>query len=675
MNHATLLQSPFPLGYPAASDSDFTGTQRQFAGSTGFPTDEDDGSRRVGGLGHPLAQPASMSISNGLRYSAQQSTMHDMPFAASPTILMSPTDSCSDTYSQASGPIYSHSTGIPYERMPDFRSRMPTLQPPTGISPTMQSPGTAVTGPPGIIGRSDGYPSAFALSRNPFPPLTALNDISRFPQYTSTPRTLDNPLDRPQNLIFGHSGNMLVEPGQRLSQSMTDAPPFDETNILHQIVTGNQTINPEIQAKIHKGFFEVEGKWTCYRRNYFSVSCSFTLHPWIHNAPLFIKFPDQGSERIRSFAMSISAIVTAQCGETRELVQHTPKRDKQSERKPGRIPLNPTQPPPLSSQGSVPNSNHLGFGLASHSTGMTMDYNSTYAGVQQPSEPATQHTFERIQFQKATANNGKRRAQQQYYNLVVELHAEIASGANKTQWVQIARKLSHPVVVRGRSPGHYKDGRRDNSTNMGPDGGSGASGNSGRGPLLPPGIAQSTRSHLTLMSYDASQRGGPHYGRPDYHQIITRDQSPLSGSPLMSSSSSPAFDMTIPMDHIDTMKHASSMDSYQDPTLVGTSPGYRKLEGPTSYRNQLSPFEYDSPSKDNGDPGPHFPDTLDPMMPMIQNDQDDPSHFTKRTSKFMPYHHSQSAPGGYDPVFSSRSADSNSYPRFDPISNSQSLCT
>ena len=227
--------------------------------------------------------------------------------------------------------------------------------------------------------------------------------------------------------MYGHPGNILLDPSSRSSQSTLDAPPFHETTILHPIVTNNQTIKPEIQAKIHKGFFQVDEKWTCYRRNYFSVSCSFSLRPWTSNVPLYVQLSNHTTENIRSFSMSISAIVNAQDNETRELVQHTPKRDKQSEKKPGRVTLQPQQPPPLVlNHGPSVGPNHLTFGGPSHASGMQMDYGSSYGNPQQPSQPPTSHTFERIQFQKATANNGKRRAQQQYYNLVVELYAEVS---------------------------------------------------------------------------------------------------------------------------------------------------------------------------------------------------------------------------------------------------------
>lgn len=473
-------------------------------------------------------------------------------------------------------------------------------------------------------------------------------------------------MDRPQGLLLGQHSGMVFEPTPRVSHPQ-DAPPFSDTAILQSIVSGNQTIKPEIQAKIHKGFFQVDEKWTCYRRNYFSVSCSFSLVPYLHG-PLYLKFTDHSTERILSFAMSISAIVNAQYGEIRELVQHTPKRDKQSERKPGKVVLQPSHPPPLVlGPGTTGVGSQHGFPLAaSPPSAMSVDYAAPYGSTPQASQPPTQHTFERIQFQKATANNGKRRAQQQYYNLVVELYAEITNpvGGEDTQWMKIARRISHPMVVRGRSPGHYKDGRRDSSTSMDPNGGRGGSGDGTGGAVLPPGIGPS-RAQL-LMSYD--QRGGPHYGRPDYHQMTAPDRSSLSESPHISSSSSSAFDISVlndSMDPMDSIKSTSSMDSYHDPGFGGMD---RKPE--SQYRFNLPPFGYDSVSKNSEEPT-SYPEAYDSMVSMMPHEhQHESSHYLKPPMKITPpgYHVS----GGYDPACSARTSDGGGpYGRYP---TSHSLC-
>ncbi|KAJ5324703.1 p53-like transcription factor DNA-binding [Penicillium atrosanguineum] len=456
---------------PATTEGDYIGSH-----VTGFPFDDDD-CQRVGAL-------ASIPVTNGVRYHAQQPAMQDLHH---PPAMQTA----------------SHASSIP-----------------------------------ALMGRSNTFSSTYTLHRGMGMPLTGVNDVSRAHQYSGTSRVLE------------------------------------ETSVLEAIVAEvggtQQTVKPDVQAKIGRGFFSSDGKWTCYRRNYFAVTCSFSLHPWPSTVPLYIRHPDQTLEPIRGFAMSISAIVNGQYGDTRELVQHTPKRDKLSERKPCRIPLQPSPPPSFGV--STGNHGHVGFPLGSQST----DYNTSFTGTPQPcAQPATSHMFERIQFQKATANNGKRRAQQQFYNLVVELHAEVSGPVgNDPQWVLIARKHSHQMVVRGRSPGHYKDGRRDSTTSMGPDG------SSGDGPGgLSHGMGQNARS--PLMMYDG-HRSSLSYGRQDYRQMSTTEHSPLSDSPLISSSSSSGFDysmMNDTMDPMDTMKTASTLDPYQDPEFPAIPNQHRSSAG------------------------------------------------------------------------------------------------
>lgn len=543
-------------------------------------------------------------------------------------------------------------------------------QPPAGMSSTVHSQSTGISGGAGIMGR-DSYPGTYTLQRSTLPSF-GLSEVSRISPYTTTPRALEGTVDRPQSMLLGQHPTMMFDSVQRLSHP-TDAPPFQDTNVLQAIVSGTQNIKPEIQAKIHKGFFQVDDKWTCYRRNYFSVSCSFSLFPFPHG-PLFLKFTDHSTERILSFAMSISAIVNAQYGEVRELVQHTPKRDKQSERKPGKVVLQPSQPPPLAlGHGSTGGGSQHGFSLTtSPPSGLSLDYAAPYSSAPQPSQPPTQHTFERIQFQKATANNGKRRAQQQYYNLVVELYAEISNpvSGEDTQWVKVARKISHPMVVRGRSPGHYKDGRRDSSTSMDPNGGRGGSGDGTGGAVLPPSLGHS-RSHLTLMSYDPSGRGGPHYGRPDYHQMTAPDRSSLSESPHISSSSSSAFDIGVlndSMDPLDSIKSTSSMDSYQDPGF-----GMMDRKPDSQYHFSLPPFGYDSISKNSEEPGTSYPEAFNSMVSMMPHEHPHESpHYLKPPMKITPPGYHPTTSGGYDPACPARTSEGGGpYGRYP---TSHSLC-
>ncbi|KAH6666010.1 hypothetical protein B0J14DRAFT_678618 [Halenospora varia] len=85
----------------------------------------------------------------------------------------------------------------------------------------------------------------------------------------------------------------------------------------------------------------------------------------------------------------------------------------------------------------------------------------------EPGKPAQEAYFERIQFKTATANNGKRRATQQYYRLFVELFADLGP-QSADPWVKVALRMSPPLVVRSRNPGHYaSQGARDSYTPYG----------------------------------------------------------------------------------------------------------------------------------------------------------------------------------------------------------------
>lgn len=62
---ASLLPDTFSMDCPVTTEGEYMNSH-----VTGFPTDDDD-SQRVGGL-------ASMSVTNGVRYHAQQPAMQDL---------------------------------------------------------------------------------------------------------------------------------------------------------------------------------------------------------------------------------------------------------------------------------------------------------------------------------------------------------------------------------------------------------------------------------------------------------------------------------------------------------------------------------------------------------------------------------------------------------------------
>jgi hypothetical protein len=133
----------------------------------------------------------------------------------------------------------------------------------------------------------------------------------------------------------------------------------------------------------------------------------------------------QPSIPISGFAICVSARIAS--GDRKiDLVQHTPKRDKGPQ-------IIPT--PRVIPNGGNPHQPFASSGPSSVNTGIA--------------------TFERMQFKTATANNGKRRAAQQFYAITIELYAVSAWDGS---FILAGYSESNCLVVRGRSPGHYVDG-------------------------------------------------------------------------------------------------------------------------------------------------------------------------------------------------------------------------
>ncbi|KAL1901316.1 meiosis-specific transcription factor ndt80 [Sporothrix stenoceras] len=245
-------------------------------------------------------------------------------------------------------------------------------------------------------------------------------------------------------------------------------PPLMETTTFGtlQYMDGpgaGQPVKLEINGTIDKGFFLAEKEWTCYRRNYFSCICSFGVSPHYPASNMSFSQSNGTRNNVHGFSMSISAVVSDNDNHVIELVQHTPKRDKGPTARPEKVHLLAKPPQPA----------HHNMGMYSADGGMSVGsrYDHSY-GPPQAGHP-TEHTFERIQFKQATANNGKRRAAQQYYHLLVELWAEVgAPGSSEWHSVKIAHRKSAKMIVRGRSPGHYQSERRG-STSSGPGGSAG----------------------------------------------------------------------------------------------------------------------------------------------------------------------------------------------------------
>ena len=426
--------------------------------------------------------------------------------------------------------------------------------PPPPRSPRDQS---SVSPSLGTSGRQTYTTSAPRASRYPYQPQGNPNYLPN-PQLSSS---FGSNVSAPPNSGYSLSSVPMHYDATAHMLGPQSVPPFEKTKIIYAIYNGKQAeVRAELHAKIDKGFFKADQDWTCYRRNYFSVACWYTLQPPCDpsSEPLFLRRAGTTSpERIHFFAVCITARVNGEDGKVIDLVQHTPKRDKGPTGQPEKQKLLPQRP---GSVGIYPDSG----GNLSPGSQLTGDFDG-YPPSGQP-QNSWLATFDRIQFKNATANNGKRRAAQQYFHLVVELFAEVQSGqSSEGQWIKVATRISAPMVVRGRSPGHYSDDRRSSSTSMGPGGGSSGDCTGGTRDPNSTGPGGSRSGGSGVASYSGSSRGAS--GGYLSHQATLHHSSSEGSSNHSSASSNYANGTSLSHgrlpDPVLTSEEASNIDDYE----------------------------------------------------------------------------------------------------------------
>ncbi|KAJ3226309.1 meiosis-specific transcription factor ndt80 [Clydaea vesicula] len=212
----------------------------------------------------------------------------------------------------------------------------------------------------------------------------------------------------------------------RKSRLNSEAGPFfNATKQLCNLysIDRSRSFAARLTPRIDRGFFLADNDWTCYRRNYFQVSISYTAVDGAGNKvelPCLVELEGRGLRTVNQFMVGVMARTSNGSREI-DLIQHTAKRDKGPQIVPQPKPCEPQDP-------------SIAYGMSRN-------------------ENDTSHTviFERLQFKSATANNGKRRAAQQYHVVFAELLARCDDGCI----ARVASTESAPLVVRGRAPGHY----------------------------------------------------------------------------------------------------------------------------------------------------------------------------------------------------------------------------
>ncbi|KAI9299911.1 hypothetical protein BJ944DRAFT_244709 [Cunninghamella echinulata] len=356
--------------------------------------------------------------------------------------------------------------------------------------------------PPPIA--SDAYiPSAMKAESDPRLPGVMVLSQPSTPRPTSIINEESNAMDQKnRNSYVSSYSSISPYPLMPRKRSRNDnslfptetGPSFSAAKPLDNLFSPDRTnlLTVRVQSKMDRGFFLADNDWTCYRRNYFQVSSTFSIHGinryyGEHELQCFVQTAHHGLQPVNRFLLGISARVSNSDKQI-ELVQHTPKRDKGPQTKPLPKPITPNGNLSLSSVGT----------------------NQNIA------------TFERIQFKTATANNGKRRAAQQYYIVAVELFAETHEGER----VCVASCISSPLVVRGRSPGHYADNNQDRTS-------------SNTNPSLMAAVANASAAMPTANNHpnNSNPNSNNNNNNDDDERYPYSRQPPMPGHPLMSNPS------------------------------------------------------------------------------------------------------------------------------------------
>ncbi|TVY83072.1 Meiosis-specific transcription factor NDT80 [Lachnellula suecica] len=472
--------------------------------------------------------------------------------------LYQPSSLSGSTYSSGGSSYFSPSSNSLFS-MSDIKPRLNSLNASPGLAPLTRSPALPHPGSP--LTTRDLYTGAT-------PQLRRTSDLlSRSPSIPGGIRGI--PLSPSSASGFTSPTNM------ESSLGGASCPPLSPTEMVYHLRTHDgQDLRPEIFGRIDKGFFMADNDWTCYRRNYFSLNCSYSIQPTLPSSgTVHIVQNGHNGMQVYGFAMSIAAVVDGRDGKSIELVQHTPKRDKGPQEKPARITLAPR--PPAS------NGMYGDGGLGSSSRGSL--YDSQGFG-QNPNQPQIEATFERIQFKNATANNGKRRAAQQYYHLLIELFADVGQQGPE-RYVKIAFRMSAPMVVRGRSPGHYQSERRGSNASTGPGSGGGAGGAGSYTPSAgtsrtPGDISMSgTGSMLQGSGYPNSYDTRSHHYRSHIAPLQIPMEPVLSAEEAKSIEESPGY-----MYYPAAMYEGSHQEPrYQLPSMADYAPSKVKQEYGSGY--------------------------------------------------------------------------------------------
>lgn len=220
------------------------------------------------------------------------------------------------------------------------------------------------------------------------------------------------------------------------------SPPFGTTKMVRDIYNSlGVNVAAELSARMvmgvkpkHRGDY-----WFVYRRNYLNIeNCSYKLSTSnaFTDGKLYLQRNINGvSDPIDHLSIGISARVGSDEGPVTPLKAF----NKQRELQPG--------PHRQKMRPNVPSSANL--------------YPFPTGENTHPRPRPSLFSFERIQFSKATQNNGSRRQHQQHFHFIVELYATHTAETGSHLHEVIATIASEKILVRGRSPSSFSEEEDD----------------------------------------------------------------------------------------------------------------------------------------------------------------------------------------------------------------------
>ncbi|KIW76855.1 hypothetical protein Z517_09299 [Fonsecaea pedrosoi CBS 271.37] len=195
------------------------------------------------------------------------------------------------------------------------------------------------------------------------------------------------------------------------------------------------------------GFSLEDGQWVTHRTQYFAATGTVTIRPW-YPANHLVFTSDDGctSGYVVGFGLGISAkhAKEYEFSVAPKLLQFTAKRVKNETCEPDIIDLNPCEVSATPEGEEFPNI-------------LVNRADARWASK----EGVTQHTYERLQFTKATIN----RQTQKFFQVEMILYAKLVDqagypvefGTTSNGWSIIGSMESTEVMVRGRNRGYFKE--------------------------------------------------------------------------------------------------------------------------------------------------------------------------------------------------------------------------